>query len=123
MKILRNDLFSMVKNLIIKLINMKALIEIHKAKDNLNTLIEGFIIEEVNKLFKRHKNLVSFSDDMGIKAFKDNKGESIYLISQVMNKNWSYNYVPTYKTFKNLISLYDEIDNSSLGINVNRDVI
>lgn len=100
---------------------MEAIKIIQQEKDKLNKLIEGFVIEEVKKLFKRHKNLVKFTDEMGVIYFTDNKGNTIDLVSQVMNKSWTYNYVLTYKNFKNLDLLYTELDNRCLGITINRE--
>jgi hypothetical protein len=100
---------------------MNSLDTLRAEKDKLYLLGEKLIEIEVKKLFNRHKNLVEFSDEMGLIRFTDNKGETIYLMSEKMNSSWRYVYYPTYKTFETLLSLYELLDGVSFGITLTRD--
>lgn len=84
-------------------------------------LAERLIKEEVYKLFRRHKNLVSFSDAMGSIAFTDNKGEPVFLRKQMMNSSFNYYYPLTYKTFEALDSIYAELNGVCIGLELHRD--
>jgi len=82
---------------------------------------EKIIIDEVQRIMRIHKNLVSFSDCMGLHVFENSKGDSIYFLEQYMSPNWEYRYRPTYKSCKNLIDIYHELlDGGSLGITINK---
>lgn len=79
---------------------------INRAQDELTTLIEGYVRAEVEKLFRRHRNLVQFNDIMGLVWFEDNKGNSFYL--------------DDYRTFKHLSDLYGTLNGGCLGITIDR---
>jgi hypothetical protein len=97
---------------------------ISKAKKLQNAYMvdcEKLIVEEVKRVMRIHKNLVSYSDMMRSRSFEDRHGNPVFLISSRMNKSWDYVYYPTYKTFKTLLCLYDTLDCESLGITVEKE--
>lgn len=93
----------------------------NKANAKYLETMEAIVIDEVKRIMRIHKNLVSFSDVMGSVSFTDKKGQPVFLLGQYMNSNFGYNYGPTYKTFTTLLDIYGMIDGGSLGITVNRD--
>lgn len=83
--------------------------------------MEAIAIDEVKRIMRIHKNLVSFSDEMGLARFYDKKGQPVFLLEQYTNSNFESRYRPTYKTFENLLDIYGLIDGEGMGIIVNRD--
>lgn len=85
---------------------MNTIKAIQAKKDTYFNSIETAIKQEVDKILRKHKNLVEFNDIMGSTWFVDKNGNHVDLISSKMNSSYEYVYYPTYKYFNHLLDLF-----------------
>ena len=99
---------------------METINKIKNLKKEYELNIENIFKSQVIKIMNKHKNLVRYSDVMGLQVFTDKKGNDIFLLTSVYNGD-KYIYIPTYKSFDILLDIYYNSNIDSFGIIINKE--